>query len=330
MELKMFENTWWGTMTRDQRWPVVRVPAQDIDCSGPWLLWPHKNDAVCRSLAHVGQLSPVLVDASGPRPLLVDGAARVAWLSEQGQDVYGLNIGSCSAQDKAMLYIYANIHRLSLDADKVRALRFFVQHDAPHIDAVMQVLGLVPHSRPAKQALAWLALPAHWDTYLAGGALPLVCADILRLWDAHDLQAVEAIFQTLSWSRGLIVQVLTWIHEVHVRDGCDVAQVLARADVMDSVQANLSPKDAMARIAARVRALRYPELTRLEQRATDTARVLAAGTRWRMVQPDQFESDSVELAARVRSPAEVQQAVAELVRMAEHAEWAAFWPGKEA
>lgn len=309
----------------------MRFSAEHVDCSGPWLLWPHASEAVGRSIARAGQLSPVLVDASGPHPLLVDGAARVAFLREQGLTVYGLNVGPGSAWDKAMLYMHANMHRLSQDADKVRALRFFAEQN-PEADmgAVLKVLGLVPQSKPARQALAWLDLPRHWDAYPAAGAVPLACAEMLRAWAPQNLSAVEILFQRLSWSRGLIVQVLTWLHEVHERDGCDLDQVLAQADVLAILQADLSPKDAMARIAARIRALRYPELTRLERVTADAARAITSGTLWRMTKSDQFESDAMDLLARVRSRAEMRQAATELSRMTEHTGWDDLWPDKEA
>ena len=54
----------------------------------------------------------------------------------------------------------------------------------------------------------------------------------------------------------------------------------------------------------------------MERDFAETARKVSAGTRWRVTQPDLFESDAVELSVRVTSADELRAASGELVRMA--------------
>ena len=50
------------------------------------------------------------------------------------------------------------------------------------------------------------------------------------------------------------------------------------AAARERLASDLSPKDAMARITAEIRALRYPELTALERNFAVAARRISAGT----------------------------------------------------
>jgi ParB family chromosome partitioning protein len=120
--------------------------------------------------------------------------------------------------------------------------------------------------------------------------------------------------------------VLTWLKEICARDAIRVAEVLAACGTADILAAGLSPKDAMARVTQEVRRRRYPLLSAMERDFSDAARTVAAGTRWRLVQPDCFESDAIEIGARLGSVSELRAASAELARMADREDLAALFP----
>ena len=54
----------------------------------------------------------------------------------------------------------------------------------------------------------------------------------------------------------------------------------------------------------------------------DARLVGLGGTRWRITQPDQFETDNVELSVRVSGQAELDRAVRELADLATREAWA--------
>ncbi|NCD24922.1 MAG: hypothetical protein EOL86_04915 [Deltaproteobacteria bacterium] len=300
---------------------LVRLAAPDIDCSGPWLFWPRPVSPVLRrGLEAGGQMTPVVIDGGGPRPVLVAGMARVACLAELGREVLCLDVGSVSAWDKGLLYIQSNLGLDIDDARLVAALRYFAGLDASRLDVVFESLGLVVRSKTARLAQAWLALPEAWDALLARGALPLACAEVLAGFPPEDLGALESLFASLSWSRGNALNVLTWIQETCLRENDRVRDVLGRMDADRILRADLSPKDAMARLTQAARRQRYPELTRME-RDFETAVVNLGGTRWRITQPDRFETDGVELSMRVSGRADLERAVRDLVDLAAREAW---------
>ncbi len=306
---------------------LLHCIANDIDASGSWLFWSGPpSPALRRSLECHGQLVPVLVDASGARPTLVAGAARVAALAELGREVLCLDIGALDDRARGLAYVQSNVGRELSDGQVVAAMRYF--ESLPGLDQapVLESLGLEPRSKRLRLLRSWLTLPGHWDLLLGSGAVPLACAELLEAFAPGDLTVLEPLFATLSWSRGNAVNVLTWIREICLRDGGCAAAVLDGMGVEDILAAGLSPKDAMSRITQEVRLRRYPRLSGMERDFTDLARKVVAGTRWRLAQPDLFESDAVELCVRLSSPAELRAASEELGRIADREDLAALFP----
>jgi ParB family chromosome partitioning protein len=86
----------------------------------------------------------------------------------------------------------------------------------------------------------------------------------------------------------------------------------------------------MARISQQVRLRRFPRLSAMERDFAEAARRVAAGTRWRIVQPDQFESDAVEMTVRVRNVDELRAAGAELARLASREDLDGLFPAEGA
>lgn len=316
------------TSPRDPaRATILLCTATDIDTGGSWLFWSAPpSPALSRSLEFHGQLVPVLVDASGARPVLVAGAARVAALAALGREVLCLDLGSLKDFAKGLAYVQSNAGRELTDGQVVTAMRYFASLSGVDMEPVLDALGLEPRSKRLRLVRSWLTLPRHWDGLLGAGAVPLACADLLEAFLPDDLKALEPLFASLSWSRGNAVNVLTWIREVCGRDGISAAEVLDGLGLEEILAAGLSPKDAMNRITQEARLLRYPRLSGMERDFAETARKVSAGTRWRLVQPDLFESNGVELSVRLTSPAELRSASAELTRIAAREELADLFP----
>ena len=308
---------------------IFRCPAAHIDTTGSWLFWSAPpSPALRRSLERHGQLVPVLVDASGGVPELLAGFARVTALLDAGKDVLCLDLGSLDPAARGLAYLQSNIGGEPTDAQIVAALRYFQSLPEADMDPVLQSLGLEPRSKRLRLAQAWLTMPAEQDRLL--DSVPLACAELLAGFPARELAELEPLFEGLSWSRGNAVNLLTWLRETCLRDGVGVGSLLDDCGLRDILAAGLSPKDAMARIAQEVRLRRYPRLSALEREFAEAARRVSAGTRWRLIQPDQFESDAVELAARVKNPAELRAASAELARMAAREDLADLFPAEDA
>src|SRR5690606_21961962 len=87
------------------RHELLRIPAAGIEAGGPWLFWSAPpSEALRRSLERDGQLVPVLVDASGSRPVLVAGAARLAALADAGSEALCLDLGPLDDLARGLAY----------------------------------------------------------------------------------------------------------------------------------------------------------------------------------------------------------------------------------
>lgn len=296
---------------------LLQFSAQAVSAEGSWLLWRTEPDArLADSLARHGQLQPVLVDASGDGPVLVAGYRRLRCLQEQGRDVLCADCGRLDAWGRGVLYLQSNAGREISDGELVCALRYFHGLDARRVVEIAPELGLEPRAKRLRLGLDWLQLPALWDGLLTSGHLPLACAEILRTLGPADLEAVRVLFASLAWSRGNAVNVLSWLRDTALRERTGVADTMDAAGVSEMLGADLSPKDAMGRITMAVRRLRYPTLSGMEERFARAAQTVTAGTKWKIVQPDQFESSAVELHVRVSSLDALRDAVRDLDKLA--------------
>ena len=268
----------------------------------------------------------MLVDASSARPVLVAGAARLAALADAGREALCLNLGPLDDLGRGLAYARSNLGRELTDGQVVAAMRYFASLPQADPGPALEVLGLEARSKRLRMIRSWLALPRHWDLFLAAGSVPLACADLLEGLSQAGLRALEPLFAGLSWSRGNAINVLTWLKEACVRDGVDVGEFLDACGVDEILAAGLSPKDAMARITQEVRLRRFPRLSGMERDFAESARRAGAGTRWRIVQPDLFESNAVEFSARATSPAGLRELSAELARIAARDDLGALFP----
>lgn len=297
-------------------------PARDVDSQGTWLFWSKApSPSLQQSIAHHGQLMPILVDASGPKPVLIAGATRLQVLVTLDKDVLCLDLGEQTAWNRGLIYLASNNQDNVDDIRLIQALRFFYTLDADRLSEVFVALNIDLRSRQAKLALTWLALPKAWDKLLFSGHIPLSCATLLRGFDQEDLSALFPLFTTWSWSRSGVAHALTWIREIMIRDGQKAMHVLDAMDYQQIVDAQLSPKDAMTKISLGLWRMRFPHLAALEEKFSEAAKNITAQTRWQLSQVDQFETNFVDLKARVSSQGQLQQAIFELETIGSNAIW---------
>lgn len=300
------------------------VPAADIRPDDDHCFWSAEPDErLADSIARHGQLTPLLARESDQGMALVSGATRLSVLRELGRDVHVRIVEADTPLDRGLLYLADNGHRPLDDGMRLAALRYFAPLLGPDklAETIFPHLGIKARSKDAKLLLAWLDLPATWQDHLTAGRVPLAAATVLARLDGDDLDAVEPLFAAFSWSRSNAVNLLTWFHETGRMQDIPVRQVMEQAGVFDLLTQGLSPKDAIARIVTAVRQARYPTLAGLEATFASTARDLTTGTRWRLNQPDSFETGAAELTVRVADRAQLAQALEDLEAMSEATGW---------
>ena len=304
------------------------VAAQDVRSDGPHLFWAcAPGPGLTQSLRSAGQTAPVLVRETGSGPELVAGHARLEALRALGQPVLARTVEADTPLKAGLLYLADNAARPLDDAMRLAALRFF----APLMDRdelardLLPRLGVRTGSKDARLLTAWLDLPEPWPTHLAEGRVPLAAGDALTRMAPADREAVAPLFAALAWSRSNAVNVLTWLFETGKMADAPLADVIEGAGMHEVPAQGLSPKDAMARLAALARQARYPALSGLQAEFDGAAREIATGTAWRLAQPNNFETGGAELAVQVKTPAQLAKAADDLRAMAANPAWKRLW-----
>ncbi len=313
--------------------PQPLVETIDATCfimESPSLFWPRTfDDRLLGSLERNGQLVPVLATSEGKNPCLLAGQRRVRALAALGRPVQTLFFGPLSPLEKGIIYLESNANESMNHGAQIRALRYFATCVGELTD-IASLLGLSPYSRQWQVLMDWLALPRYWDDLLVMGHVPLILAPLLLRFSPEDLDGLRVLFQNLSWSRNNAVHLVTWIWETSRREGCTPLALMEALELTAMMGLDLSPKDTMTRMVEAVRWARYPRLCRQERSLRKRSRDVVAGSRWRLEQPDHFETRSVELSTRITSRKELEERVKELRQIAQDRVWSDWgWVGED-
>ena len=303
---------------------LFTVAATAVATDGPWILWPVEPDqTLCASLREMGQAAPVLVERRNDTFHLVAGYKRVRAMAQMGRDVLALEV-QADETGKGLLYLGDNLGKEAPSpARRVTALRFFQPRldDAGLAARVAPLLGEAPRSRSWRRLLGWLALPEEWDDLLQREHLPLDAGDILTRLAQAELETVRPFFEEVRWSRGNAVRFLTSLYEAARARGVDITTLATQAGLPEIASRKLSPKDITEALTVAAHTLRYPALSAMEARFAGQAKDLTAETSWRISQEDRFETDSVTLHMKVRTPETLARAAQELATMADSPLW---------
>ena len=236
-------------------------------------------------------------------------------------------VQDADAKDKGLLYLTDNMHRIMEDGMRLKALEYFVplMDEKELAQDILPRLGIKPKSKDARLLKNWLSMDGTWRDLLSRGNVPLAAVLPLSRMTKADRDAVETFFTGFSWSRSNAVNILTWLFEITKMTDQPLQKVLHDTGMTALLSQGLSPKDAIARLTAAARQARYPELSRLQAKFTDAAGEITTGTRWRMVQPNNFETGGSELTIQVKDADQLRQAVKDLEDMAVSPAWDKIW-----
>ncbi len=307
---------------------IITASATAMQTGGAHLFWTDKpSESLVNSINEFGQTTPVLVSESENGLTLVAGHARLAALTDSGAPVLARMVEDATSIDMGLLYLADNGERSVDDGMRLKALKYF----SPLMDVkqlrsdILPRLGVKPKSKDAKLLLAWLAMDERWQELLIGGNVPLAVAPPLSRMSEDERAAVEPLFTGFSWSRSNAVNTLTWLFETAKMTDSSVNDIMEKAGIGDIMKQGLSPKDAIARLAAAAKLIRYPELSKLQEKFATAAREITGGTRWRMTQPNNFETGVSELTVQVKDAAQLANAVKEMEALAASSAWEKIW-----
>jgi len=307
---------------------IITASADSINDTGSHLFWRgNADESLTESINEFGQAAPVLVRESDTGFELIAGYSRLSVLRQLNQPVLVRLVLDADERDMGLLYLADNAQRPLDDGMRLAALRYFqpITDEKALKSDILPRLGIKPKSKEGKLLLSWLDMPDSWQAHLAAGDIPLAACTPLGRMNDQDRLAVQPLFAGFSWSRSNAVNVLTWLFETSKMTSATVADIMQQSGMTEILQQGLSPKDAIARLCTAAKAARYPELSSLQNRFNRAASDISAGTRWRMAQPNNFETGGAELTIQVKDEAQLKKAVQDLEIMAGIPTWQDIW-----
>lgn len=311
--------------------PLVVMSPRDIKKDLSALFWSDEPDRrLLHSLATTGQLSPILLAPKDGSYQLLSGYRRLRALEQLEKEVIARIMVMPDAYHQGLMYLDENSDRAKSPGQMVQALRYFQTHcrNQNWFEPVIHRFNLSGTSRVTQHLQSWLNVSLDWDSLLVLGTIPLEAGPLLTQFGPEGCSAVRPFFDELAWSRGNALHFLTWIWERSRMDGVSVESTIADCSLSSILHSDLSPKDRIQRLTARMKEFRYPELSSAQFRMQEACRKWVKGTSWRAEHPDEFETQDILLTTKVHSEADVKVAAADLQRLSDSKVifdvWAAF------
>ncbi len=307
---------------------IISVLPHRIKCRGKHLFWSTSPDeSLADSINELGQVSPVFVQQSGDELELIAGYARTVTLQKMNRNVLVRLVTDADEQDKGLLYLTDNAARIPDDGMRLSALLYFSAFLKGNElkSTLFPRLGVKPKSKDAKWLLGWLKLPDIWQAHLKSGNIPLATGPVLARMSDDDRKAIEPLFGELSWSRSNAVNMLNWLFEISKMQSVPIQAIMESTGLNTILKQGFSPKDAIARLTTTAKNARYPQLSNLQESFAKTARELTVGTKWRMTQPNNFETSGSELSIHIKDDTQLRQAADDLTAMSKRPQWEEIW-----
>jgi hypothetical protein len=131
-------------------------------------------------------------------------------------------------------------------------------------------------------------------------------------WPEQDQAALLAVAKELQLGENHLRDFLDWLEEIIGRDGGTVKDLLARPDLQQLLEAKLSRNDKLNVVKERLRKIRYPRLSKLEDDLRVTIKALDLGNRVRISFPPALEGDEITFAIKARNVKELDESLVRL------------------
>ena len=133
-----------------------------------------------------------------------------------------------------------------------------------------------------------------------------------RAWAEEDQRAFLTIAQELQLGENHIRDFLDWLEEIIVRDGGSARDLLARPEIQQPLGTKLSRNDKLKAVKERLRKIRYPHLSRLEEDLRAAVKALDLGGRVRVSFPPALDGDEVIVEITARTVKELAESLLHL------------------
>ena len=133
-----------------------------------------------------------------------------------------------------------------------------------------------------------------------------------QAWQEEDQGTLFALLQDLQCGENHLKDLLDWLEEIALRDGCRITDVLGRSELRRIQTMPGSRNDKLKAAKTTLRKIRYPRLTQLEENARQAVKALDLGQVVQISFPADFEGDEITLTLTARNVQELRERLSQL------------------
>jgi hypothetical protein len=133
-----------------------------------------------------------------------------------------------------------------------------------------------------------------------------------QAWATPDQAALWELVQVVHLGENHLRDFLDWCEEIVLRDGGNIAALLARSELRRPLTAQTGRNDKLKAVKAALRRLRYPRLSQLEDELHAAVKALDLGGRVRVSFPPSLEGEDITMEIKARNVKELSGQIARL------------------
>ena len=291
----------------------------------------HPNlDSLRRSIGQVGLLQPIIVREKprGTRYQVISGFKRLTACERLGlEEIEAFSYRKSELGDLEGFHMALhenlttrglNLIEKSMVIDKL-IHRFGLSKDSIARDYI-PMLGLQPNLKILEKASQLIHLRAEIKRYIADEEVSLENAFRLLEFSPEDQEEVGRLVSKLKLGENKLKEILTFLREICLRDGLTAREVFQGE--IDAIASDITHSKVQKthRMRRRLREMRYPQLTELENAFQEKRKGLGLSPGISLHPPPYFEGDTFRLEFGFKDVGEFKAILSKLMETSERKE----------
>jgi hypothetical protein len=137
-------------------------------------------------------------------------------------------------------------------------------------------------------------------------------------WSPHDRHALFTLAERLKIGDNHLRDLMDWLEEIALRDQCSIHEILAQKTITDiGSDPRLGRADKLKRIKERIRRLRFPRLTQIEDSIRARIQQLKLPSALRLSVPPGLEGGNLRVEFNASTAEELKTFAAQLTEVAD-------------
>ena len=283
-----------------------------------------ETDELALSIRAVGLLQPPVLIQTNNNFTVICGFRRIAACETLNIAKIPARVlhANCSKLTCAQIAISDNASQRSLNiVEQSRAyalIRKFADSPPDWIKSV-ESTGLACSETAVDRILPVAGMPISLQDAILEGSIALPIALHINHLESDDAMALCLFFRQVTTGLNIQRELLALISEISLRDDISIARLIEQADITDITKnADLPAPQKAQQLRIKLKAKRYPELSKAEASFNQKLKTLKLNPRVQIHPPHFFEGKSYRLSLTIDSRRQLQSLQSELDKLVHH------------